>query len=115
MALDKDLRQAILEAAIAVEVALDGAYRRVAHRQPKLEPMISLVIKNQRSIREQMKEGALAVLHESYATASVGNYERINALMSERNEIVHNGAPGPTDTVEVERKLGSAYALFQWL
>jgi hypothetical protein len=113
--LEGNLRQAILEAAISVEVALDSAYRRVADVHAELEPIVGLLIKNLRSIDEQMKEGALAILGQSYASVSPVHYEQIKALMTERNHIVHDGAAGPTEVLNVERKLAAVNALLHWL
>lgn len=113
--LEANLRQAIIEAAIAVEVALDAAYRRVGQNEPRLNPILKVLIKNLRSIDDQMKEGAAAVLGQSFAAADPASFEKVKALMTERNDIVHNGAPGPTDRTSVQSKLSAVFALLQWL
>lgn len=115
LVLEDDLRQAVLEAAIAVEVALDGAFRRMGEMHPEIKPMVTLLIKNQRSIREQMKEGAQAVLGQSYAAVSADNYELIASLMVERNAIVHDGTSGPLDPSDVSGKLAAVRHMLEWL
>lgn len=108
--LEQNHRQAILEAAIAVEVGLDAAYRRVGKDPESVELLIKFV-----PLREQMLKGANAVVGQSYAAADAKGYSRIDKLVTERNAIVHEGASGNLSESDLRECLGSVADLLTWL
>jgi hypothetical protein len=108
--LEQDHRQAILDAAIAVEVAIDGTYRRVGKGQPHIELLIKYV-----RLEDQLKAGAAAVFGKSYADVDPKAHEQIKELLKERNDIVHEGASGQLEAADLSKKLSAVQALLTWL
>ncbi len=113
-ALDKDLRWAILEAVIAVEVAIDAAYQRKAKAAGTTE-VVTLLLKRMRDLRSQLKVGAEAILGTSYYTVDQVGYQRIIELEDRRNDIVHNGADPGVSAVQLGTMLFAVRALLEWL
>lgn len=110
MCWSKNHRQAILEAAIAVEVGIDAAYRRVGKGQPHIDLLIKYV-----RLEDQLKAGAGAVFGRSYAEVDAKGHEQIRQLLKERNDIVHEGGSGQLAEADLGEKLNAVRELLTWL
>lgn len=109
-----DLRQAILEAIVAVEVGVDAAYQRKAKAAGATE-LVGLLLKRMRNLKDQLKSGAEAVLGTSYYAVDTVGYPRIIKLEERRNDIVHNGAEPDVTTSELREMLTAVRSLLEWL
>lgn len=112
--LDEDFRQAILESAIAVEVALDEAYRLKAEANGTW-PVVKLLLEKMRGLRDQLTDGAKVVLGASFSEVDNTSHTRVLALAERRNDIVHNGADPDVTETELREMLAAVRALIEWL
>jgi hypothetical protein len=108
LVLAEDPRPALVEAVTAVEVGLKDALRRKGRKSKAA----ALLVDTDR-LRDLMKEIADAVLGQSYAAADHANYDRLDSLIKQRQDLVHR-AKAPV-VADLKIQLPAVRALLEWL
>lgn len=111
----RDIRRAILLAAIASEVKIKSVLREKT--SPEKRDLVEIVLKNLREVQvavgqlphETMKAAIGRSLHEEAEAL----FRDVNKLFHHRNNIAHRGEPPSLD--EARQDLQAAIDLFSWL
>jgi hypothetical protein len=112
----RNLRQAVLMAAIACEVAVKQFLRAAA--SPEQQELVELVLSNPRDVSlaaaTLFDKGCKAVVSRSLKEENASLYKRVDKLFQDRNKIAHRGGEGLADDVLAEH-VATAREVLEWL
>jgi hypothetical protein len=107
LVLEDDPRPSVVEAATSVEVGIKSGLR-----EKRPSPMVDLLTDTTR-VEMLLKEGAAAVVGQSFAAADQVSYAKVDALLKQRHALVHGGQE--PDAAALKDQLPAIRALLDWI